>query len=293
MFAAACTQARSFTLPVIISTRYFDGTVECGCGAFVVLNNEGWIMTVAHIWQSFFAYQNHAKEIADYKAKLQAIEQDQKLDGKHKRKKITHLNSDPKWITNHSFWWGVDGVQIKDVKLLQEGDLVIGRLEPFDQKLVTTYPVLKNPSTNFSNGTSLCRLGFPFHEIKASFDDSKNAFILASGSLPLPLFPIEGIFTRNVAAGKSKDGKYVIKLLETSSPGLRGQSGGPIYDAKGSIWALQSRTMHYPLGFSPKVIKNGKEIEENQFINVGWGVHIELIVSFLRDHGIKFQLSDY
>lgn len=293
MFAAAYAQARYYTLPVIISTRFFDGSVECGCGAFVVLNDEGWIMTVAHIWQSFFAYQQHAKEITDYTAKVQAIEQDHKLDSKHKRKKIAHLNANPKWITNHSFWWGYDGVQIRDVKPLQEGDLVIGRLEPFDQKVISTYPVLKDPALNFNNGTSLCRLGFPLHEIKASFDDDKKTFILAPGSLPLPLFPIEGIFTRNVNAGKSKDGKYDIKLLETSSPGLRGQSGGPIFDAKGTVWALQSRTMHYPLGFSPKVIKNGKEIEENQFINVGWGVHIELIVSFLRDQGIKFQLSDY
>jgi hypothetical protein len=293
MFATACTLAKSFTLPVIISTRFFDGTVECSCGAFVVLNDEGWLMTVAHIWQSFFAYQNHAKEIANHNAKRQAIEQDQKLDSKHKRKKIAHLNINPKWITNHSFWWGFDGVQIKDVKPLEEGDLVVGRLEPFNPKWISTYPVLKDPAANLNNGTSLCRLGFPFYEIKASFDGSKNTFVLAPDSLPLPLFPIEGIFTRNINAGKSKDGKYDIKLLETSSPGLRGQSGGPIYDAKGSIWGLQSKTVHYPLGFSPKVIKNGREIEENQFINVGWGVHIDLIVSFLRDHVVKFQLSDY
>ena len=40
-------------------------------------------------------------------------------------------------------------------------------------------------------------------------------------------------------------------------------------------------------------MKNGKEIEENQFLNVGWGVHIELIVAFLRDNDVKFHLSDY
>jgi hypothetical protein len=293
MFAEAYAKARCFTRPVVISTRFYDGSVECGCGAFVVLNDEGWIMTVAHIWQSFLAYQKHAKEIAEYNQKVQAIEQDQKLDAKHKKKRIAHLNINSKWITNHSFWWGVDGVQIKDVKPLEEGDLVIGRLEPFDKTLISNYPVLKDPTLNFNNGTSLCRLGFPFHEIKASFDDAKKAFTLAPGSLPLPLFPIEGIFTRNAIAGKSRDGKYDIKLLETSSPGLRGQSGGPIFDTKGTIWALQSRTAHYPLGFSPKVIKNGREIEENQFINVGLGVHVELIVSFLGDHGVKFQLSDY
>lgn len=293
MFAEAYQKGRSFTLPVIISTRFFDGSVECGCGAFVVLNDEGWIMTVAHVWQSFFAWQQHAKEITDYTSKVQQIEQDNKLDPKHKRKKIAKLNVNPKWLTNHSFWWGYDGAQIKDVKPLQEADLVIGRLDPFDQKRITTYPVLKDPTRNFNHATSLCKLGFPLHEIKATFDDAKKSFVIAPGSLPLPFFPIDGIFTRNVMAGKTKDDKYDIKFLETSSPGLRGQSGGAIFDAKGTVWALQSRTMHYPLGFSPTVKKNGKDIEENQFINVGWGVHIELIVSFLRDNGIKFQLSDY
>lgn len=293
MFSDAYKKASCFTRPVVISTRFFDGSVESGCGAFVVLNDEGWIITVAHIWESFFAYQNHAKEIADHNVKVQAIEQDQKLDAKHKRKRLANLKINSRWITNHSFWWSYDGAQLKDVKPLPDGDLAIGRLEPFDPKLIATYPVLKDAAINFNHGTSLCRLGFPFHEIKASFDAGKNTFELAPGSLPFPLFPIEGIYTRQVLAGKSKDNKYDIKFLETSSPGLRGQSGGPIFDTKGTVWSLQSRTVNFPLGFSPKVMKNGKEIEENQFLNVGWGVHIELIVTFLRDNGVKFHLSDY
>ena len=159
--------------------------------------------------------------------------------------------------------------------------------------MISVYPVFKDPISNINIGTSLCKLGFPFHEIKASFDDAKNAFELAPGSVPLPLFPIEGIYTRNVIAGRSKDGKYEIKFLETSTPGLRGQSGGPIFDSNGTVWSLQSRTSHFPLGFSPKVKKDGKEVEENQFLNVGWGIHPELIVTFLRDNGVKFRLSDY
>jgi len=141
--------------------------------------------------------------------------------------------------------------------------------------------------------TSLCKLGFPFHEIKTSFDKAKNTFTLAPGVLPLPFFPIEGICTRTVLAGRSKDGRYEVKFLETSTPGLRGQSGGPIFDRNGTVWALQSRTAHFPLGFSPKVKKGREEIEENQFLNVGWGVHPELMVAFLRDNGIKFSLSNY
>ena len=38
----------------------------------------------------------------------------------------------------------------------------------------------------------------------------------------LPHFPIDGISTKNIGAGRSRNGKYEIKFLETSSPGLKG-----------------------------------------------------------------------
>jgi len=293
MFANAYKLVKDFTQPVIISTRFFDKTVECGCGAFIVINNEGWIITVAHLLATHFIFQQHVKEISNYKSELQAIQQNQRLNTKQKNKRTKQLKINQKWITNFSYWWGQDGVQLKDIKHFPDVDLVCGRLEPFDPNMISIYPVLKDPTSNINIGTSLCKLGFPFHEIKASFDDAKNSFELAPGSVPLPLFPIEGIYTRNVITGRTKDEKYEIKFLETSTPGLRGQSGGPIFDINGTVWALQSRTSHFLLGFSPRVKKDGKEVEENQFLNVGWGVHPELIVAFLKDNGVKFRLSDY
>lgn len=292
MFADAYQKAICFTRPVIIFCRFFNKTVECGPGTFVVLNEEGWIISVAHLLSSYFAYREHAQEISNYEGQLKAIQQNPTLNAKQKRKKVNRLKSNPKWVTNHAFWWGGDGVQLKDMKVLREGDLFVGRLDPFDSKTVDVYPVLKDPST-LSIGRSLCRLGYPFHEIRASFDEENHKFILAPDALPLPRFPIEGIYTRNAVAGKSNDGKYEIKFLETSSPGLKGQSGGPIFDVKGTVWAIQSRTVHYALGFSPKIKMNKREVEEHQFLNVGMGVHPELIVSFLKDNGIKFTLSDY
>jgi len=292
MFANAYKLASSFTHPVIISLRFFDKTVECICGAFIVVNEEGWMITVAHLWNRYFEFQKHIKEISKYQREVQTIQKDQRLDSKRKRKKIGRVKVNPKWITNHSFWWGYDGVQLKDIQPLPEGDLVIGRLEPFDSKLITVYPVFKDPST-LNPGTSLCKIGYPFHKIEASFNEATNTFKLAQGVLPLPRFPIEGIYTRNIITGMSKDGTYDIKFLETSSPGLRGQSGGPIFDVKGTIWSIQSRTTHFPLGFSPKVKKDGRVVEEHQFLSVGVGIHPELVTAFLKNKGIKFNISDY
>jgi hypothetical protein len=256
-------------------------------------NEEGWIVTVAHLWDPFFTFEQHTREISDYSRQLQIIEQDPRLDHQQKHKRIGLLKPNLRWITNHPFWWGRDGARLKDIRRLPEADLAIGRLEPFDSRSIPAYPVLKDPFRNLDVGTSLCKLGFPFHEIKASFNETANAFELAPNTVPLPRFPIEGIYTRNVVAGRSQDGRYEIKFLETSTPGLRGQSGGPIFDTNGTVWAIQSRTHHYQLGFSPKVLRDGREIEEIQFLNVGCGVHPELITAFLRDNRVRFRLSDY
>lgn len=293
MFAKAYALARRFTKPIIISMRLYDKSVECIGGAFVVLNDEGWIVTTAHLWESFLAFQQHTNELKAYEKQLQTIEQDRSLTIKQRNKKLRQIKSNSRWIINHSFWWGWDGVSIKDVKAIPEGDILVGRLEPFNPTMVEVYPTIKDPSKGLDVGTSLCKLGYPFHELKATFDETKGIFMLAPGVVPLPLFPIEGIYTRNAIVGRSKDNKYEIKFLETSSPGLKGQSGGPIFDTNGAVWSIQSRTHHFPLGFSPKVKKNGREVEENQFLNVGLGVHPELVVAFLTDNGISFKLSDY
>lgn len=293
MFANAYKLASCFTRPLMISMRFYDNSVKCGVGAFVILNNEGWIITAAHLWKPFETYQQHIKKLSAYDQQLKAIEQDQSLTTEQRNKKLQQTKPDPGWIMNLAFFWGWEGVSIKDVRTFYEGDILIGRLEPFEKTMVKTYPVIKDPSKDLNPGTSLCKLGYPFHEIKASWDKTKDCFVLAEGVLPIPRFPIEGIYTRNLVVGRSRNEKYEIKLLETSSPGLRGQSGGPIFDINGTVWAIQSSTNHFALGFSPKVKKNGKEVEENQFLNVGRGIHPELLVAFLTDNGISFKLSDY
>jgi hypothetical protein len=288
MFVDACEIARGFTRPVIISRRQLDGSVKSVCGTFIVLNKDGWVMTAAHVFNSFVAFQKHEPLVKEYRAKVAAIRGDSSLDAKQKAKRIKRIKSDPKWIVNHSFWWGRDGVTMPRGRVQGEIDVAVGRLEPWDPAWASSYPTIKDPDKDMQPGRSLCRLGFPFSDIASKFDESKDGFVLDKSATPF--FPLEGIYTRNVDLGRTTDDKYDKMLLETSSPGLMGQSGGPIFDVQGTVWALQSRTHHYDLGFSPKT-KKGKE--EHQFLNVGWAVHAKTIVAFLRDNGIDFQLSDY
>jgi hypothetical protein len=138
-------------------------------------------------------------------------------------------------------------------------------------------------------GTSLCRLGFPFHAINATFDKDNQRFVLSKGVLPVPRFPNDGIHTQVVdwKHPNGASGKYI----QTSTPGLRGQSGGPIFDKSGVIWAIQSKTRSLPLDFSLTIKHNGKEIVEHQVMNVGLGAHVAELVRILDARGIVYTKS--
>lgn len=292
MFASACKRASSFTRPVIIRRRFFDKRVRCSCGAFVILNPEGWIVTAAHLWNSYFLYQEHSAKIAEYDRQVREIRDDLSLNYEEKHDRIGRLPTDPGWITHISYWWGKDGVLLKSPKFLSDGDLVLGRLEPFEPPEQAVYPVIKDPS-RLDIGTSLCRLGYPFSRIEATFNESTQSFEFSPGSSHPTRFPVEGIYTRDLRAGKSQDGRYEIKFLETSSPGILGQSGGPIFDEKSSLWGVQSRTDMYPLGPATEDAPGRERREEPAYFSVGVGIHPELLVSFLLDNDIPFTLSDY
>jgi len=81
MFADAYEKASCFTYPVIISTRHFDGTIQCGCGAFVLVNEEGWILTAEHIISSFFAFRQDLEKINQYKIQVKNIGNVPKVSG--------------------------------------------------------------------------------------------------------------------------------------------------------------------------------------------------------------------
>jgi Trypsin-like peptidase domain len=275
MFAEALQLASKYTFPVLISNRFYDGTVESGIGSFVILNQEGWILTAAHILGGLQAHQQHLQEMAN---------------AQNAHLTTTRPSPNPKWITNHSMWFGADHHVVSQFHVLQDNDLAIGKIENYSPSFVKEYPVFKNPA-HILSGTSLCKLGYPFYDVKASFDMQHQAFRFDPSIFPIPTFPMDGIMTRNVITGKSNDGLYEYKWLETSSPGLRGQSGGPTFDKEGKIWAIQSQTRHMPLGFSPTIKKGDQEIEENQFLNVGWGVHVETILKFLDFYGVKYSVA--
>lgn len=281
MFADACEKAAKFVRPVIVSTRRQDGVVDAGCGTFFVINDEGWIISAGHMYDSYVKFQAEQNKIKE----VDTLNKEKSMMSKAPRKE---LKKDPSWLTNHSFWWGWDGVRLTNMYVNRQIDITIGKLEPFNSDWVKEYPVFRDPET-LRPGTSLCRLGFPFVKIESDYDEATKSFKIRKGVLPMPFFPNEGMHTRNMLRGKSKDGNYEMLYLETSTPGLKGQSGGPIYDKDCKICAVQVQTASLPLGFRPSIEYEGKTVVENQFINVGLGIHGKTITSILDDRQIKYN----
>jgi hypothetical protein len=290
MFSAALAKVRQFTRPFIVSTRLFDGTIESGLCAYVLLNDQGWIATASHVFQTFQKHQNDAPHVASYRDQETAIQSDSNLTKKQKLKRIRSLRSDTKWVTDYSFLWGPNGERVNQIFVLNGIDLCIGQLAPFEPQPNAIYPTIKNP-IGMTLGTSLCRLGYPFHNVDARFDTATGEFNFPPAGVQIHEFPNEGIFTRVHVLPQSPDSTTPLELIETSSPGFRGQSGGPIFDTAGDIWAIQSDTLHLPLGFSPKIVINGKSVVEHQFLNVGRGVHAKSLIGLLSQHQVAHGVS--
>ncbi len=290
MFHQAYNIANKYTQPFILTMRFYDGSVDCGLGSFVVINDEGWAMTAAHNFGVVFSYNQHQPEIKAYQDSLAMIQSSNQLTDAEKEEQRKALAFNPKWITQYSIFLGGNIVSIFENFIHGEHDIAFFRMDPKAINPQTIFPKIKN-YRNISPGISLCKLGFPFVEFKATFDTNANQFVLPPHLLPIPLFPIEGIYTRNFLKGKSPDDVEIL-FLETSSPGLKGQSGGPIFDKDGVVYAIQSQNLTIPLGFTGTVQINGQGVEENQFLNLGIGVHPKTLEILLNRHGIRYEMAE-
>jgi hypothetical protein len=293
MFANACSIARQFTMPIIISHKHASGECKAGIGSFVIINDEGWFVTAYHIIEQIQKMAILNQEYKALTAKRQTI-----LDGPNpnhpiNQKELKKLKIDPQAIEDFSIWLGGNNLQLGIFHAIPSVDLAVGQLINFNKTKHNVYPQFKDPVKPMEQGTSLCKLGFPFHAITPTHTPGKG-FDLPTGSVPPPSFPIEGIFTRIVNVKTPVPSPYPLQFIETSSPGLRGQSGGPTFDIHGAIWAIQSQTQHLKLGFGSDE-KKSKDAEhlKHQYLNVGWGIHSQTITNFLTEKGIKFNLSTH
>lgn len=294
MFADACDKAREYTKPVVLAIQRIDGQCVTAVGSFVVVNREGWVLSAKHIADGISNIEQTIANVQTYQTRLAAVSANSSINKGKRKAQIAALGKKPPSDASSrmAVQWGWGGSRLTNVSFLGEADLLLGKLEPFDPTWVSVYPSFRDPATiPLRQATPLCRIGFPFDNLKVTCDASGNFSVTQN---VLPMFPIDGIYTRDVHVGPNPAG-YMNMFLETSSPGFRGHSGGPIIDSTGAIWAIQSQTRHLDLGFDVDVLQDGTQRptgrKERQFFNVGWGAHPVTVCGFLREKGVSFTVA--
>ena len=272
MFTQAVRTASGFTYPYIGLRRSSDGEVSASVGAFIVVNSGGWLMTSGHI----------VSEILDRQKECDALSAGTVAPAERGTLCADHVEI-----------WALPGFTESKPRVVEAminplADLALVRLESFDSQVVVAYPVLRDTtSCPVDQGMSVCRLGYPFHDIQAGYNSARREFDLAPNAFPVPSFALDGVVSRFHRI-TSDDGSQGATFIETSTPGLRGQSGGPLFDSEGRVCGVQSHTTHLDLGFDAHYSEGEQSIIERQFLNVGAATHVDDIRRILDDAGVAY-----
>lgn len=292
MFVRAIEIADRFTRPLHIVTRnYGSDTPYAGAATLFFVNAEGWALTCRHVAQHLAAtdqvnsaYAAFVAEFALGKGKVREKVLRKQLETKH-----GYSSKSPVQILN-MFVNCVDVLKSFEWKQHSEIDLALLKFNGFTKLGVDTFPTFAANGPELKQGKSLCRLGFPFPEFtNFSYDAASDALAWTqTGRQGTPRFPIEGMVTRHLLGANGTTAGF-----EMSTPGLRGQSGGPAFDIDGRVWGMQAATNHLDLDFDVQqdVVRFGtkKRVSDHAFLHVGHCVHVDTMKEFMRTHGVSFQ----
>ena len=295
MFESAIEKISQFTRPLHSISRTYGGLVLPGTSTFFFVNGNGVAITCKHVADMIPAAENLNATYLKFKS-----ERDKFLkDGKYKRNlmglEVKYKYSIERMIQlKHHFLNCFDKIEQIVCHVHPTLDLAILEFKGFTKILYVSHATFLKDSSKIKQGKYLCRIGFPFPEFNNFKHNPENDDIewTTTGNPNSPTFPIDGIVTRFV--GTPADG---ISGIEMSTPGLRGQSGGPLFDREGIIYGMQSATNHLHLGFDLKdkeLVTDGKKtkVSNYPFLHVGISVHVDKIKDFLNMHKIDFSVTD-
>jgi hypothetical protein len=296
MFTLAIEKALQFTRPLHNIHRTYGGMLLPGSSTFFFVNNDGVAVTCKHVLNSIIGadqvntqYQNfriEKKRIPNdgkYKIRLQALET------KYKYAKETVVQFKNNFLNCFD---KIDEIVTHAHPTL---DLAILVFKGFNQLLYQDHATFMKDTSRIKQGKSLCRLGFPFPEF-SNFQYNEVTDDIEwtnTGNPNSPSFPIDGIVTRFLGDPQN----HTITGIELSTPGLKGQSGGPLFDVHGVVAGMQFATNHLHLGFDMKdyeIKADGRKtkISNFPFLHTGLCIHADIIKEFLTEHNIGFTEVD-
>jgi len=291
MFVNAIAAASGFTRPIHTITRLWrETTVVPGAATLFFVNADGWALTCKHVASQLVAAEQLAAKSATFKAERAHLAAGKKSRQALRALERAHgLASGVTVEMHHRFINCVDGSFQLEMRLHPTLDVALLQFKQFTALRPTAFAVFAARGDELKQGKSLCRLGFPFPEFTNFEYDAEADQIrwTTTGRAETPQFPIDGMVTRHL------NGPGGIVGVEVSTPGLRGQSGGPAFDSDGVVWGMQSATNHLDLNFDVDmdVLRNGKSrhVRDSAFLHVGHCIHVNVLKQFMRDNGVRFQ----
>ena len=291
MFASAINVVGDFTRPVLtISREYKSQNVVPNAATLFFVNDEGCAITCKHVADFILAADKINTQYDTFRQERRSIPNDS-----HRKSELRKIENKFGYhsgvLTEIKYIFGdcVDSPSAIDFILHPIYDLAIIQFRGFQKTLYGGHAIFANDGNSIQPGDYLCRLGYPFPEYTGFLYDTTTDSIAwdLNGNLVTPRFPIEGMLTRHLVGENGEVMGY-----ELSTPGLRGQSGGPLFNSDGLIYGMQSKTKHLHLGFdmtNEKMLIEGKpQIINNQpFLHVGECVHVDIIMRFLSDNHIR------
>lgn len=290
MFVNAIETVDKFTRPIYSLTRTYGGAVTGGTGTMFFVNDSGVAVTCKHIAELII----QANQVNETYARF-SQERNQLKQGGNYWEQLSALETKYNYTVNTviqiklNYFKAFDTISTMQLHLHGTLDLAIIEFAGFNEKRYETFAKFVGDANLVKQGRYLCRLGYPFPEftnfqLNTATDDIEWT---ETGNPNTPRFPIDGIITRFVG-----DGQQVVSI-EMSTPGLRGQSGGPLFDTEGRIYGMQFLTSHYHLGFDmqeKEVMINSvpTNISNHPFLHVGWCVHVDRIRAFLEEKNIVY-----
>ena len=294
MFVDAIERASRFTRPIhTISRWYGSNDVYPGAATLFFVNRDGWALTCRHVAEQLLAAEEIAKRRTNYEGELASFSDSRKQRRAQRDllKKYGFQDGIPFELLN-LFFNCVEGDLQVEFFLHPEHDVALLRFHHFSRLLCNTFPVFLDNGEWLKPGKFLCRIGFPFVEFTNYCHDDNSDRIkwTDEGRKDSPWFPLEGMMTRLV----SDDGVCHVGF-ELSTPGIRGQSGGPVFDSTGRICGMQFATQHYDLDFDVnlEVTRGGKKktISNSAILHVGRCIHVNVLKEFMRENGVEFEVG--